>query len=117
VRDAERAARRDPSDHRLHRLRITLKRLQYSCEAVGVVAGPPFVKLARDAQALQTKLGASHDRAVAIEWLRQLDDSSLSEASLDRLVGEHDEARRIARRGWRDDMERLERRWHRVTKG
>jgi len=116
VRDAERAARRDPTDHRLHRLRITLKRLQYSCEAVGVVSGASFVKLARDAQALQTKLGSSHDRAVALEWLGQFAGSALSAPGLVRLVAVHDEARRSARRGWRDDIERIDRRWRRMAR-
>ena len=116
VRAADRTARRDPSDHRLHQLRITLKRLQYSCEAVGVVAGESVVRLARDAQALQTKLGTSHDRSVAIDWLRQFDDASMSPDAVDRLVLVHDQARRSARRGWRSDMDRLERRWWRTIR-
>ena len=114
VHGADRTARRDPSDHRLHQLRITLKRLQYSCEAVGVVAGESVTSLARDAQALQTKLGTSHDRSVAIEWLGRFDEATLDSDAMNLLVQVHDEARRSARRGWRADMDRLERRWRRA---
>ena len=111
VRGARRRARRDPSEHKLHKLRITLKRLQYSCEAVGVTGDDVAIKVARCAQTLQTKLGSAHDAAVAIEWLlarqgdgRLVGDLTGLESYLSRVRDEY-------RRGWRRDLDDLERRW------
>ena len=99
---------------RLHRLRISLKRVQYASETVGIVEGKPAIRLARAAEDLQTKLGAVHDATVASAWLADLIDV---EAKLKRPLGNlvefHATAVREARRGWRDGMKRVERTWAR----
>ncbi len=99
---------------RLHRLRISLKRVQYASETVGIVEGKPAIRLARAAETLQTKLGAVHDATVASAWLADLIEV---EAKLKRpltdLVAFHVTAGREARRGWRDEMKRVERTWAR----
>jgi CHAD domain-containing protein len=102
------------STGRLHRLRITLKRLQYASETVGVVRGKAAVKTARAAEELQTRLGTVHDANVALEWLRELAvDEPVHCRPLRDLTVFHKTARREARRGWRGAMRRIERSWRR----
>jgi CHAD domain-containing protein len=112
--EAYRGALKRRSNRRLHRLRITLKRLQYASETVGVVRGKAAVKTARAAEELQTRLGMVHDANVAIEWLREfaVGEAKHLEALRDLMVF-HKTARKEARRGWRGAMRRIERSWRR----
>lgn len=114
VGDIVNAAKKESNIRNLHRLRIRLKRLQYSCETIALVEGRRVSRVARGAQALQTKLGTVHDEAVAVAWLQTFGEGHPEFAvSIDDLLSYHDGAMRTGRRGWRDDMKELERRWHR----
>ena len=117
-RDARRAYRdalQRTTDRKLHRLRISLKRLQYASEIVGIVEGKPAIRLAHRAEALQTKLGAVHDAVGAVEWLEELVafDGRLAKPLKD-LIDYQRNVKREARRGWRDDFKRVERSWARL---
>ena len=112
VRKATAEARADSNNENLHEVRIELKRLQCACEVLGLVAGKPAVKVARAAEATQTKLGVVHDEAVAEAWLKSL---SVVEPDwkdpLREIRAFHKEARRVAKRGWRDAIDDVERSW------
>ncbi len=112
VRRASREARVESNNENLHEVRIELKRLQCACEVLGLVAGKPAVKVARAAEATQTKLGVVHDEAVAGAWLKSL---SIIEPDwkgpLREIRAFHEEARRVAKRGWRDSIDDVERSW------
>lgn len=59
------------SDHALHQVRISAKRLRYLCEAVSPVVGEPASRLGQAASRLQDVLGEFQDAVVAEQWLRQ----------------------------------------------
>jgi CHAD domain-containing protein len=112
VKKASREARADSSNENLHEVRIELKRLQCACEVLGLVAGKPAVKVARAAETTQTKLGVVHDEAVAAAWLKSL---TVAEPEWDEPLQEirafHKESRRVAKRGWRESIDDVERSW------
>jgi CHAD domain-containing protein len=112
VRRAADKARGDSSNENLHQVRIELKRLQCACEVLGLVAGKPAVKVARAAEKSQTKLGVVHDEAVAGAWLKSL---SIAEPDWKERLREirafHKEARKEAKRGWRDSIAHVEDSW------
>jgi CHAD domain-containing protein len=114
AREAYHDALQRTTSRRLHRLRISLKRVQYASETVGIVEGRPAIRLARAAETLQTKLGAVHDATVASTWLADLIDvePKLKKPLAD-LAQFHVTAGREARRGWREGMKRVERSWAR----
>ncbi len=112
VRKAAREARADSSNENLHEVRITLKRLQCACEVLGLVAGKPAVKVARAAETTQTKLGVVHDESVASSWLKSLIVAEPDwKVPLREIRAFHTEARREAKRGWRESIENVETRW------
>jgi CHAD domain-containing protein len=112
VRKATAEARADSSNENLHEVRIALKRLQCACEVLGLVAGKPAVKVARAAETTQTKLGVVHDEAVASAWLRSLTVAEPDwKDSLREIRAFHKEARREAKRGWRESIEHVETSW------
>jgi CHAD domain-containing protein len=112
VQKANRAARSDSSNENLHRLRIELKRLQCAGEVLGLVAGKPAVQMARAAETAQTKLGVVHDEAVAMAWLKSLTVADAKwKAPLREIRAFHKEARREAKRGWRDSLDHVARNW------
>jgi CHAD domain-containing protein len=88
-------------------LRIRLKRLQYAGE-VAAIRDERAVTVARRAERLQTRLGSSHDHAVAAEWVqRQMVivprlRSGLAELAYGQRVLEADTATE-----WRRDLDRL----------
>jgi CHAD domain-containing protein len=112
VRRASHDARSDSNNLKLHELRKELKRLQCACEVLGLVAGKPAVKVARAAEATQTKLGVVHDEAVAGEWLKSV---VVAEPDLKQPLRDmrafHRESRKDAKRGWRASFDVVERRW------
>lgn len=113
IRKANRAARSDSSNENLHQLRIELKRLQCAGEVLGLVAGKPAVKMARAAETTQTKLGVVHDEAVASAWLKSLTVADPKwKAPLREIRAFHKDARREAKRGWRDSFDNVARRWN-----
>jgi CHAD domain-containing protein len=93
-------------------LRIELKRLQCAGEVLGVVAGKPAVKMARAAETTQTRLGVVHDEAVASKWLKSLTIADPEwKAPLREIRSFHEDARREAKRGWRDSFDVVVRHW------
>jgi CHAD domain-containing protein len=112
VRKAYRAAKSDSSNENLHELRIELKRLQCAGEVLGLVAGKSAVTMARAAETTQTKLGVVHDEAVASAWLKSLTvtDPDWKER-LSEIRAFHKDARREAKRGWRDSFVNVARSW------
>lgn len=117
ARESYRDALQRTTNRRLHRLRISLKRVQYAGETVGIVEGKPAIRLARAAETLQTKLGAVHDATVASAWLADLIDVEAKlKKPLSDLVKFHVTAGREARQGWPDEMKRVERFWARRRK-
>ena len=59
----------DPTNARLHEIRIRTKRLRYAAEAAAPVAGKPARALAHAAARLQDVLGDLNDADVAASWL------------------------------------------------
>jgi CHAD domain-containing protein len=59
----------DPSDARLHEVRIRTKRARYAAEACAPVVGKPARTFAQAAARLQDVLGDLHDAVVAAQWL------------------------------------------------
>ena len=112
VRRAADDAREESSNENLHEVRIELKRLQCACEVLGLVAGKPAVKAARAAERTQTKLGEVHDEAVASAWLKSLVVADPDwKRPLRDIRAFHREARKDAKRGWRESIDDVERRW------
>lgn len=114
-RDVEKArdvARGDATNENLHELRKELKRLECSCEVLGLIVGKAAVALAQSANAAQQQLGVVHDEAVARGWLKSL---SLVEPELKQPLREirafHKGARRDAKRGWKDSIDKVEDSW------
>ncbi|MGO9027955.1 MAG: CHAD domain-containing protein [Acidimicrobiales bacterium] len=114
VRGAGLTARKKPTDDNLHKLRIRIKGLRYGCETAAVVEGGPARKTAKAAERLQSRLGDLHDAGVAIEWLQSLGDTrpELAEAT-ERLTVVERAAAAVARKGWKDELKEVERRWRR----
>jgi CHAD domain-containing protein len=107
-------ARRDPSNERLHRTRIELKRLQCACEVVGLVDTKQALKVARAAASAQTHLGVVHDEAVASAWLRALVVAEPRlKGPLRAIIDAHEDVRRDAKEGWLDELSKVEQRWDR----
>ena len=114
VEKFRRKARHDPSNERLHRVRIELKRLQCACEVVGLVDTKQARKVANAAASAQTHLGVVHDEAVASAWLRAL---VVAEPRLKQplraIIRAHEDVRKDARDGWLDELAKVEQRWDR----
>ena len=70
----------DPSDERLHRIRIKSKQLRYAAEAATPVIGKAARRTARAAEDLQTLLGEHHDAVTAESWLRERAEAGVSPA-------------------------------------
>jgi len=105
-------AQADPNNENLHDLRKELKQLQCACEVMGLIEGKPAMKLARSAESTQSKLGVVHDEAVARAWLKSLVVAEPQwKKPLRGIRAFHKEARREAKRGWRESIDEVERRW------
>lgn len=112
LRGAARKARKDPSDTRLHQLRIRLKDLRYGAETVALVEGGPARKTAKAAERLQSKLGDLHDAVFFIAWLESLaaEQPDLADAA-ERLAAVQRNLAEETREGWKRDLKEVERRW------
>ncbi len=114
VRGAARTARSKPTEANLHNLRIRMKDLRYGCETVALIEGGPARKTAKAAERLQGRLGDLHDADFSIAWLTSL---SLHHPELsgpiDRLVVVQEQSAKAVRKGWKDDLREVERRWRR----
>ena len=73
LREAVATAERDPSDPRLHQVRIEAKRARYAAEVFEQAGGGRRRRFIRRVTAMQDLLGAQHDAARASEWLVTLD--------------------------------------------
>jgi len=105
-------AEADSSNENLHELRKELKQFQCACEVLGLIDGKPALKLARSAELTQSKLGVVHDEAVASAWLKSLVVAEPEwKKPLRKIRAFHKEARREAKRGWRESIDDIERRW------
>jgi CHAD domain-containing protein len=69
VVEAVGALGRDPSDDKLHHVRVLAKRSRYAAEATAPLLGPDAVRFASAVADLQTVLGDHQDTVVAEEWL------------------------------------------------
>jgi CHAD domain-containing protein len=112
VRGAGRTAKKDSTITNLHKLRIRLKGLRYGSETVAVVAGDPAQRTARAAEKLQGKLGDLLDATHSTEWLEAVAEShpELARASESLQVVQR-AAAAVTRRGWKNDLKDVERRW------
>ncbi|HEY3942316.1 MAG TPA: CYTH and CHAD domain-containing protein [Acidimicrobiales bacterium] len=81
LRRSVRQATAQPTDDRLHRVRIRAKQLRYAAEAAEPVLGPRARRLAEAAAALQTELGELHDTVTAEAWLRRAPRRSSAEGA------------------------------------
>ncbi|MHB1711696.1 MAG: CHAD domain-containing protein [Acidimicrobiales bacterium] len=112
MRGAGRTAKKDATERNLHKLRIRLKGLRYGCETVALVAGDPAKRTAGAAEVLQRRLGGLHDATVSIGWLHALvDDRPELARPCEALILVQQAAVSVARRGWKDDLREIERRW------
>jgi len=113
-RGAARNARKKTTDDNLHKLRIRVKSFRYGCETTAVVEGGPARKTAKAAERLQRRLGDLHDAVLSVEWLESLaaERPELTEGC-ERLVIVQRAAAARARKGWKDDLKEIERRWRR----
>lgn len=112
VRGAGRTARKDATEHHLHKLRIRVKGLRHGCETVALVVGDPAKRTARAAESLQSRLGDLHDATVSIGWLHSLaEDRPELARPCEALVVVQQAAASVTRRGWKDDLKEIERRW------
>ncbi len=59
----------EPSDEKLHRVRVLAKRSRYAAEATAPLLGPDAVRFASAVADLQTVLGDHQDTVLAEEWL------------------------------------------------
>jgi CHAD domain-containing protein len=113
VAKARNVAQRDANNENLHELRKELKRLECSCEVLGLIVGRAALALAQSANDAQQQLGVVHDEAVARAWLKSL---SVVEPTLKEPLREirafHKGARRDAKQGWKASIDRVEEGWH-----
>jgi CHAD domain-containing protein len=120
LRRQVRKAGHDPSDERLHRIRIKAKQLRYAAEAATPVMGTDARRTAKAAEDLQTLLGEHHDAVTADSWLRGQAEGALSAAGAfeaGRMAADQQRLQRKLRRRWRRTLEPLarpkRRRWMR----
>ena len=112
--DAVRVAEHAKTAKNLHAVRIRAKRIQHGCEAVALVLGKPVHRSARAAESLQRRLGTVHDASVCQEWLSELVERRPDVgAHLEQLSKFEQVEARLARRGWKKDVAKLEDRWRR----
>jgi CHAD domain-containing protein len=69
VVDAVGALGDDPSDEKLHHVRVLAKRSRYAAEATAPLLGPDAARFASAVADLQTVLGDHQDTVLAEEWL------------------------------------------------
>jgi CHAD domain-containing protein len=119
-RDVEKArdvAQGDANNENLHELRKELKRLECSCEVLGLVVGKAALALAQSSNAAQQQLGVVHDEAVARAWLKTL---GMLEPELKEPLREirafHKGARRDAKRGWKASIDSVEESWYELRR-
>lgn len=112
LRGAARAARRNPTDPNLHKLRIRLKELRYGAETVALIDGGPAKRVAKAAARLVGQLGDLHDACFSIEWFDYLASQRPELARpLSALVAAQRGTADGCRKGWRTELKVVERRW------
>jgi CHAD domain-containing protein len=94
----------DPSNERLHRIRIKSKQLRYAAEVVTPVMGKAARRTAKAAEDLQSLLGEHHDAVTAESWLRARVADGVSPAvafEAGRMAAEQQRLQRKIRQRWR----------------
>ncbi len=101
VLEAVRALGDDPSDAKLHQVRILAKRSRYAAEATAPLLGPRAVRFAGAVADVQTILGNHQDTVLAEEWLHRAAAASPEVAPVVRqLVAKERALRRVLRAEW-----------------
>ena len=80
------ARRRAPADEELHALRIRAKRVRYTLEFLGDMAGKPGARLVKRFVGLQDLLGAHQDAVVASERIDSYVREHAPEAATERVL-------------------------------
>ena len=91
----------DPSDAKLHEVRILAKRSRYAAEATAPLLGPRAVRFAAAVADVQTVLGDHQDTVLAEEWLHRAAAAS-SEVTpvVEQLVAVERSRRSVLRAQW-----------------
>ena len=101
VVEAVRALGDDPSDAKLHAVRILAKRSRYAAEAAAPLLGPTAVRFAAAVADVQTVLGDHQDTVLAEEWLlRAAVVAPELEEVVRRLIAVEQSQRRTLRAQW-----------------
>lgn len=111
LRKAVRALPADPTDERLHEVRIRSKRARYAAEAAVAAVGQRARRFAAAIAGVQGVLGDHNDAAVAEDWLRQhADGADVTQAfALGELVAAQRSEAAQCRRAWRKAWKRADR--------
>jgi CHAD domain-containing protein len=112
LRRAARALGDEPSDEALHALRIRGKRARYAAELAAPALGKPTSRYLRESKRFQDVLGEHQDAVVAEERIRALlrrSRSAPAQVGGGRLIERQRARRTVARAGFEDAWERLER--------
>ena len=100
----------DPSDEKLHEIRIRTKRVRYAADAVVPIVGKPARGLSRAAAGLQGALGDLNDAVVAAAWLdawRKRADDPVGERAASALAGLEREDAARQRATWQAAWEKV----------
>jgi CHAD domain-containing protein len=116
-----RAAKRESTTEDMHRFRLRAKRLRYTLEVFGPVAGAKWSQMVQEIRALQERLGAINDCAVTRDMIADPSDRGArarrSEAALERLLRDRIQALREyldgnsgaeTERLWLDELKKIE---------
>jgi CHAD domain-containing protein len=111
LRRRVRKAGRHPSDKQLHRIRIGSKQLRYAAEAAIPAVGNRARRTARQAERIQSILGAHHDAVAAEEWLRReaFRGTAVASFAAGGLVAEQQRRQRQHKAQWKSAWHRLKR--------
>ncbi len=106
------AADREPTDRKLHQIRIGAKRLRYAAEAAEAVVGKRARRVATAAEELQTQLGEHHDAVVAEAWLRGRAKGASSKVAFSAgiLAAEQIRRQQLFREDWQAGWQKVDRR-------
>jgi CHAD domain-containing protein len=117
LRNAARAARKDPTIENLHTVRIRAKRMRYANEAAIPVLGSAARQTARASEALQERLGEWHDASAARSWLEHAArrHPDLAPVAV-RLASLETTAAEVAGSGWGSEFRVIKAEWRKIEK-
>jgi CHAD domain-containing protein len=115
LRDAARAARKDPTIENLHTVRIRAKRMRYANEAATPVLGSAARETARASEMLQERLGEWHDASAARSWLEHSARKHPDFAPVAvRLASLESKAAELAASGWGAEFREIKAAWRKI---